>query len=258
MKRAGPTRTATRKVQAPSTATGYLAWSRDPAVSLFAVLPLWLLYEGLRLCLTPDEYNGAEALMTQSVGVLGPLASPLLRVAFALTVLGAAFSLWRRRIPWARVAAVIALEGTVYGLMLGPLAAVLATSSHRLLGTGAAGGEPAGDLAADLVASLGAGIFEELVFRLALISVLCLLLARACDALRVSRLPALIVSVAVSAVVFSAFHHLGPGAPPFERGVFVFRAAAGLLLGLLFVVRGFGVVVYTHAVYDIHYYLTHP
>lgn len=245
-------------MQAPSTATGYLAWSRDPAVSLFAVLPLWLLYEGLRLCLTPDEYNGAEALMTQSVGALGPLASPLLRVAFALTVLGAAFSLWRRRIPWARVAAVIALEGTVYGLMLGPLAAVLASSSHRLLGPEPAGAEPAGDLAADLVASLGAGIFEELVFRLALVSVLCLLLARACDALRVSRLPALIVGVAVSAVVFSAFHHLGPGAPPFERGVFLFRAAAGLLLGLLFVVRGFGVVVYTHAVYDIHYYLTHP
>ncbi len=258
MKRARPAKRATRRVQAPSTATGYLAWSRDPAVSLFAVLPLWLLYEGLRLCLTPDEYNGAEALMTQSVGALGPLASPLLRVAFALTVLGAAFSLWRRRIPWARVAAVIALEGTVYGLMLGPLAAVLASSSHRLLGPEPAGAEPAGDLAADLVASLGAGIFEELVFRLALVSVLCLLLARACDALRVSRLPALIVGVAVSAVVFSAFHHLGPGAPPFERGVFLFRAAAGLLLGLLFVVRGFGVVVYTHAVYDIHYYLTHP
>ena len=250
-------------MQAPSSATGYLAWSRDPAVSLFAVLPLWLLYEGLRLCLTPDEYNGAEALMTQSVGALGPFAILLLRVAFALTVLGAAFSLWRRRIPWARVAAVIALEGTVYGLMLGPLAAVLASSSHRLLGPESLGGEPAGaepagDLAADLVASLGAGIFEELVFRLALVSVLCLLLARACDALRVSRLPALLVGVAVSAVVFSAFHHLGPGAPPFERGVFLFRAAAGLLLGLLFVVRGFGVVVYTHALYDIHYYLTHP
>ena len=263
-----PPKKARRKVQAPNTASGYLAWSRDPAVSLFAVLPLWILYEGLRLSLTPDEYNGAEALMTQSVGALGPLAIPLLRVAFALTVFGAAFSLWRRHIPWARVAAVIALEGTVYGLMLGPLAAVLASSSHRLLGPDPAGdgpvggepagAEPAGDLAADLVASLGAGIFEELVFRLALVSVLCLLLARACDALRVSRLPALIVGVAVSAVVFSAFHHLGPGAPPFERGVFLFRAAAGLLLGLLFVVRGFGVVVYTHAVYDIHYYLTHP
>lgn len=245
-------------MQAPSSATGYLAWSRDPAVSLFAVLPLWILYEGLRLFLTPDEYNGAEALMTDSIGALGPSAILLLRVAFALTVVGAAFSLWRRRIPWARVAAVIALEGTVYGLMLGPLAAVLASSSHRLLGPEPAGAEPAGDLAADLVASLGAGIFEELVFRLALVSVLCLLLARACDALRVSRLPALLVGVAASAVVFSAFHHLGPGAPPFERGVFLFRAAAGLLLGLLFVVRGFGVVVYTHALYDVHYYLTHP
>ena len=31
---------------------------------------------------------------------------------------------------------------------------------------------------------------------------------------------------------------------------------AGLLLGALFVLRGFGVCVYTHVMYDVHYYLT--
>ena len=124
---------------------------------------------------------------------------------------------------------------------------------HRFLGA-ASGGE----LTADLVASLGAGIFEELVFRLAMLSVLCLLLVRVCDALRISRVFALLVAVLGSAVVFSAFHHLGPGAPPYEQGVFLFRTAAGILLGLLFVVRGFAVAVYTHALYDVHYYLTHP
>ena len=35
--------------------TGYFGWSRDPAVGLFAVLPLWLLYEALRLRLAPNE-----------------------------------------------------------------------------------------------------------------------------------------------------------------------------------------------------------
>jgi hypothetical protein len=63
--------------------------------------------------------------------------------------------------------------------------------------------------------------------------------------------------VVFAALAFSFFHHVGHGAPPLRRDVFVFRAAAGILLGFLFVVRGFGVAVYTHALYDVHYYLTH-
>ena len=44
-------------------------WSRDPAVGLFAVLPLWLCYEVLRLTLAPEERNGAE-LMVSEVSML--------------------------------------------------------------------------------------------------------------------------------------------------------------------------------------------
>jgi len=35
----------------------------------------------------------------------------------------------------------------------------------------------------------------------------------------------------------------------------VFRTVAGLVLGTMFVLRGFAVCVYAHAVYDVHYYL---
>ncbi|MEZ5965307.1 MAG: CPBP family glutamic-type intramembrane protease [Planctomycetota bacterium] len=236
--------------RAPS--AGYFAWSRDPAMSLFAVLPLWLLYEGLRLLLAPAERNGAEVLVGESLRALGPHAITMMRLVVACTVLGAAWSLHRRDVPWVRVAAVIALEGAVYGLMLGPTASALAASSPRLLI-----GVPAGRLAADLVASIGAGLFEELVFRLALVSILTLLLTRPCEVAHLPRTTAAVLAVVGAAFVFSLFHHVGPGAPPIERTVFVFRVAAGLLLGFLFVVRGFGVAVYTHALYDIHYYLTH-
>lgn len=232
--------------------TGYAAWSRDPATSLFAVLPLWLAYEGLRLLLAPGERNGAEVLVSESLRALGPHAVPMMRAIFALTVLGAAWSLYRRAVPWVRVAAVIVLEGTVYGLMLGPLASALAASSHRLLSM-----TPGLRLSADLVASLGAGLFEELVFRLALVSLLSLLLTRVCEVSRLPRWSPAAIAVVVSAFAFSFFHHVGPGAPPIQRDVFVFRVAAGLLLGFLFVVRGFGVAVYTHALYDMHFYLMH-
>ena len=65
------------------------------------------------------------------------------------------------------------------------------------------------------------------------------------------------VAVVISALLFALFHHVGPGAPPIELRVFWFRASAGLLLGGLFVTRGFGVCVCTHTAYDIHYYLSH-
>jgi membrane protease YdiL (CAAX protease family) len=241
-----------RKPRPGLTRSGYFAWSRDPAMSLFAVLPLWLLYEVLRLVLAPNERNGAEALVGDGLRALGPNAVTLMRIVFACTVLFAAWSLQRRNVPWGRVAAVIALEGTVYGLMLGPTASALATSSHRVLASA-----PSVRLPADLVASLGAGLFEELVFRLILVSILTLLLARPCELARLPRTAPVAIAIVVSAVVFSLFHHVGAGAPPIERDVFVFRVAAGILLGFLFVVRGFGVAVYTHALYDVHYYLVH-
>ena len=46
---------------------GYFQWSREPAVGLFAVLPLWGLYILLRSQLSPDERNGAEVLLLQQL-----------------------------------------------------------------------------------------------------------------------------------------------------------------------------------------------
>src|SRR5690606_31644547 len=110
---------------------GYHHWSRDPAVGLFAVLPLWLLYEVLRLSLVPAERNGAEVLLLQQVQRAGPHAMTVLRVGLLVLMVLAARSLVRRQVPWLRVAAVLAIEGTVYGLLLGPVADALTNSTAR-------------------------------------------------------------------------------------------------------------------------------
>lgn len=226
---------------------GYFGWSRDPAVGLFAVLPLWLLYETLRLRLAPQERNGAEALVLDGLQWLGPHALTVLRVLLLATVLVATRSILERSVPWARVSLVSALEGIVYGLMLGPLAAVMASGTWLARG----------GTAADFVGSLGAGIFEEAFFRLGVLSLLSLPLVRASAAFGLPRALGVVSAVLLSALLFALFHHLGPGAQQFEGPVFVFRTMAGVLLGTLFVLRGFGVCVYTHASYDVHYYLTH-
>ena len=231
-------------------AGGYLAWSRDPAVGLLAVLPLWILYEVLRQLLTPSDRNGAELMLLRQIDRLGGHGLVVLRASFAVMTVFAAVSLLRRQVPWLRVAAVLILEGAIYGLMLGPIAAAMTSSTVRLLDTGIA----ASPLTANLVGSVGAGIFEELVFRLGLMSLLVWIGLRAVRAWSLPASAAGIFAVIVSALAFSWFHHLC--GEPYERTRFLFRTMAGLLLGCLMWGRGYGVCVYTHTVYNVYFYLS--
>lgn len=121
--------------------------------------------------------------------------------------------------------------------------------------------QPAGDAAgprslmADIVTGVGAGIYEELVFRLILICALMVLLQ---DVIGIDHRNAVILSVLISAALFSAHHHhilfinghLGRGGP-FSWMEFAFRTAAGVYFAVLFAIRGFGIAAGTHACYDI-------
>lgn len=230
-------------------AGGYFHWSRDPAVGLFAVLPLWLAYIALRWQLAPDERNGAEVLLLQEVMRLGSRAHLFVMAFFALLIAVAAHTLVRRQVPWSRVAAVIALEGIVYGVMLGPVASAMTSSANRMLAMAPFDAS----LTANLVGSMGAGIFEELVFRLGLMSLLVWVGMRAVRSWALPAWLAGLFAVVVSALVFSWFHHVC--GEPFDRGVFVFRTMAGVLLGLLMWARGYGVCVYTHTFYNVYLYI---
>lgn len=230
-------------------AGGYFYWSRDPAVGLFAVLPLWLIYILLRSQLAPAERNGAEELLMQQFSRLGANWHLCVSIAFALLMTVAARSLIKRRVPWLRVLAVIALEGLVYGIMLGPIARAMTSSADRLLSAAA----PNDALAADYIGSIGAGIFEELVFRFGLMSFLVFLGMRAVKEWGLPRACAYVFAVLLSALIFSWFHHFC--GDTYDRGIFLFRAMAGVLLGMLMWTRGFGVCVYTHTAYDLYFYL---
>jgi membrane protease YdiL (CAAX protease family) len=229
--------------------TGYFRWSRDPAMGLFSVLPLWLIYIFIRWQLVPDERNGAEILLLQQLDRMGEHAHLYVSAGFALLMVLAATSLVRQRVPWSRVAAVIALEGVVYGVMLGPIASAMSSSANRIL----AMGPVPSSMTANLVGSMGAGIFEELVFRLFLMSALVWIGMRAVKSWGLPRWIAGFFAIAGSALVFSWFHHLC--GEPFDKGRFIFRTMAGVLLGLLMWVRGYGVCVYTHTVYNMYFYL---
>lgn len=120
----------------------------------------------------------------------------------------------------------------------------------------ASGGAGTGNLSAlaNIVTGIGAGIYEELIFRLILI---CALMVLFQDFLQFEQRFAIILSVLVSAAMFSAHHHIiflhgqFGQTTPFNWTEFTFRTAAGVYFAFLFAIRGFGITAGTHAFYDI-------
>jgi hypothetical protein len=106
----------------------------------------------------------------------------------------------------------------------------------------------------DIVTGIGAGIYEELVFRLVLI---CLLMLLFQDVFGLKKTTAVFWSVVISAVAFSIHHHIFYAngqlyrGDTFTIGKFMFRALAGVYFAVLYAVRGFGVTAGTHAFYNI-------
>ncbi len=96
--------------------------------------------------------------------------------------------------------------------------------------------------------SLGAGVHEELVFRLLMVGGGTWLLS---NVLGLRRPLAIVFTMLVSSVLFSAAHHI-IGGEPYRTGAFVYRILCGLIFASIFQWRGFAVAVYTHALYDIY------
>jgi membrane protease YdiL (CAAX protease family) len=100
----------------------------------------------------------------------------------------------------------------------------------------------------NLIMSVGAGVYEETVFRLGMMGGLVALFERV---IGMRRFFAVLLGLVLSSAAFSAVHHLGPLGDPLAVWIFVFRMLAGMLFGLLFWFRGFAVAVYTHTIYDV-------
>jgi len=108
---------------------------------------------------------------------------------------------------------------------------------------------------ANITTSIGAGLYEELVFRLIMIGLIIMLLE---DVLKMKAMRAIFIAVTFSAIVFSLHHNFGFSGDgkltmlePFMFTSFVFRTIAGVYFALLFKYRGFGIIAGTHMAYDI-------
>lgn len=237
---------------------GYWSAARAPRHSLTLALPLLLLYEALAFALSREQIgavrNGADVVLKSLfVGLGGRYGVTI----FGVLLFGAgAFLVIRdvRRKGGIRIGVLglMLVEATGWALILGGLVSALTTLilSGRLAVPVQAADGPMGsfDLPTQLMISLGAGLYEELVFRVLLVSALAW---GARSVLGWRPLPAGILAAVAGALVFSAFHYLGDYADTFTLPSFTFRAIAGLVFSALYLVRGFGIVAWTHALYDV-------
>jgi membrane protease YdiL (CAAX protease family) len=96
-----------------------------------------------------------------------------------------------------------------------------------------------------IVLSVGAGIYEELVFRLIAFWILGFVFIR----MGFKAIWANLLMVVISSLCFSLYHYLGHEG--FQLRSFAFRTLAGFYFGAVFAVRGFGLSAGSHAAYDI-------
>jgi hypothetical protein len=254
----------------------YWAASRAPRYSLLFALPLLILYELLAALLGGPHGSGvrnaADVLVKAPFVAVAGARGPV--IFAALVVVVCVWLVWRdvRRSGGplrGRIFALMLAESAALAVVCGLVVSVVTAQLLGMLGGavasagGAAGATGMGPLPAALAAqggdvaklgwttramlSLGAGLYEELVFRVLLVSALG---AGARAVLGAKPLAAGAFAVVGGALLFSAVHYVGALGDTFTVRSFAFRTVAGLFFSALYVLRGFGITAWTHAIYD--------
>jgi Type II CAAX prenyl endopeptidase Rce1-like len=235
------------------TDAAYWRESRRPLTSLAFILPALGVYEiGVLLLGSRAMRNGADMWLRELLEQFGfgqyfllPVLTATLLVAWHHTT----------RETWQVSAGVLIgmiCECAVMGLLLVAVGRLQGALLHSLAG---APREHAMSLwslrqwsiAGRMVGFLGAGIYEELLFRLGLVPIVAGLWQMVGGARRLK----LFVAILITSFVFSGAHYLGPQGEHFDAHSFLFRFLAGGFFGALFVSRGFGIAAGSHALYDI-------
>ncbi len=247
-----------------------VAVERGPslALSFLAIVPLIVAHEWAAEADGRRIVNLAAVLLALPLSPFGARALEISWVLYGLLAGLSLVQLYRAEYALLPRLARILGEGALGAIVLGPLLLFLCWVLH-LAGEGSplrmAVPAHSPPLATAGVLCGGAA-FEEIVFRLGVLSLVYLAVRRGLSALgaspRAASLCAELLALCVSAVVF-ALSHLsfvverlaGSGGESFDAAIFGWRVLAGLLLGILFRWRGMGVAAWAHALFNLALYI---
>ncbi|MEZ6123252.1 MAG: CPBP family intramembrane glutamic endopeptidase [Planctomycetaceae bacterium] len=235
------------------TTSDYWNDTRRPLCCLLFLLPWIVIYEAGILMLAgtePDRFrNGADywlRSLLNGIGLSQGLLLPLLVIGIFLT-----WHLWRGQTWTVRVETQVGMLAESFLLAV---ALMMLGQVHQLLFVNLQPGDAdprllaIGDASLTMAVSyIGAGVYEEVMFRLLLVPAAYLLFRM----FECPRYFAAAMAAVSTAFLFALAHHVGPTADAFNLFVFSFRLGAGTFFAAVFLLRGFGITVGCHAAYDL-------
>ncbi len=224
----------------------YFKQSRSPFYSFIFILPLFIIYElGIYLISSgdlPTIRNGADVLLRKILvhfgisGVYGMALLLLIGVIITFFLNKGKFKDLKIKTNYFIISI---FESILWSLVLFMIIAqgqlILASGSAKLF-------------MQQLVLSIGAGIFEEFVFRVLLVSGLAFVVGLFFKKQNILKMT---IAIIIAAAIFSIFHFFGEFADVPILSTFFIRFIAGIFLGYIYILRGFGIAAYSHSFYNV-------
>jgi len=227
----------------------YFSSTHSILYSYLISLPLLLLYEILIFLSQPDTEHIVRISVDVWIKTLFSYIGPnVLSITLIFVALLGVFVLYRERERLSSLKLsyflTMLIEASAYAFLLALLITSAIAGLFQMIQN-----SPIESLSVlqQLALSLGAGLYEELFFRVILVSILLFLFNQLFD----KKLMSYGLAMVVAAAIFSFVHYVGVLGDPFTMSSFLFRFLFGLALNAIYIWRGFGMAAWTHAIYDL-------
>ena len=224
----------------------YFINTRSPLYSFLFTIPLFFIYEiGVLFSSTTEMIsmrNGADALMRQILSALGIHGFYWIGGIFFIGFVVVYFyqkQYWNEVEVEAKYLILMMFESVIWSIGL----YIFMSNVYVLLMT-----PSRAFMVQQVILAVGAGIYEEFLFRVLLITGIAGILGfifQWSEALRNW------IAMIIAAGVFSSFHFIGEFGDYFSFNIFMIRLFAGIVLGTLYFMRGFGITAWAHSIYDL-------
>lgn len=228
----------------------YFRQTNSLLYSYLICLPLLLLYEILIIISQPDGSQIIRISVDVWIKTLFSfLGSNVLSITLIVAAIAGIIILYKERQQLKNLKihyfAWMLVEASIYAFCLALLISITVGSILQIAQTP----QPMESLTTlqQLALSLGAGLYEELFFRVILVSILLYTFSFWTSKKWMAKASAIVLA----AIIFSTVHYIGTMGDPFTVDTFLFRFLFGLALNGIYLWRGFGMAAWTHAIYDL-------
>jgi len=223
----------------------YFSYTRNSTISLMFIFPFFLMYEILAYFLfDPSDYvirNSADIIFRDIFEIITNNTLITYNGLLLILIFSFIFYNFKNKSPKFTLSYIffMFIEGIFFGLLLLIILngfSVFNYSQQNYFFI---------DYSFMFYSCLGAGIWEEILFRYLLLSSLIKVFKKIID-----KYSSIILSIFISALLFSMFHYIGSLGDVFNIYTFIVRFVGGIYLGIIYLYRGLGISMISHIIYD--------